>query len=625
MGLIQFWDAATGRRLYPPIRLPDPVLAGASSPSGKWVVTGGADGLARIWEVRTGKSVGPPLNHEDPVVAVAFSPDGRTILTASGGSADRGTVRLWDAATAAPLGQPLANPGLVSAVAFSPDGRTILTGGGDGDMNKGGKAQLWDAATGRPLTAPLPHQGFVWAVAFSPDGRSVVTGGADKTARLWEVGWKVPEALQGGGDQITLWAQVFTGLGRDADGAVRLLDERAWQDRRQRLENLGNLPMVLEDSLTWHRREAAATEARGQWYAAAWHLECLVRAEPAQWQGHNRLGRAWMMQGAWDKALAETRQAIGLGKEEWEPWHTQGLAHARQGQWGKALADFSQAVKRGPKHPQPWHERGRVYAQMGQWYKAAADFDEATRLPEDPGGRAGSVIRAAGSAEVLADLALARLRLGDKQEYVEVCDLLRVVHGETPDPYRAALIAWVSALSPVLEREKRRVEEEDAHQLELAREGAFNRGNPLARARVPALYPDPEGTAEVMGQLVELAQRAAAAKPGDYHTMRALGASLYRAGSFGAAVEQLSTASTTRKEPAPAIWLFLAMAHHRLGHKEEAQSWLDNSVRWIERARQAKSAEGTKPDELSGSNLSWDERLALELLQREAEALVKGS
>ena len=63
----------------------------------------------------------------------------------------------------------------------------------------------------------------------------------------------------------------------------------------------------------------------------------------------------------------------------------------------------------------------------------------------------------------------------------------------------------------------------------------------------------------------------------------------------------------------PFDWLFLAMAHHRLGHAEEARSWLDRSVRWIGQA-----ADGSR----EVTALSSVNRLTLGLLRSEAEALL---
>jgi WD40 repeat protein len=78
----------------------------------------------------------------------------------------------------------------------------------------------------------------VWAVAFSPDGKIVLTGSDDKTARLWNV----PRPIEGDPKRILLWAQVITGLELDEYGGTRGLDAPTWEQRRQRLQELGGPP-----------------------------------------------------------------------------------------------------------------------------------------------------------------------------------------------------------------------------------------------------------------------------------------------------------------------------------------------------------------------------------------------
>jgi hypothetical protein len=154
---------------------------------------------------------------------VAFSPDGKTVLTA----------RLWEAGTGKPIGAALQHQGVVVAVAFSPDGKTVLT------------ARLWEAGTGKPIGAALQHQGdVVGAVAFSPDSKTVLTGcidrreGRDYTARLW----RLPQ-VTGDPERVALWAQVLTGIDLDEHGEAIALDAATWQQRRQRLERLGDPPL----------------------------------------------------------------------------------------------------------------------------------------------------------------------------------------------------------------------------------------------------------------------------------------------------------------------------------------------------------------------------------------------
>jgi WD40 repeat protein len=224
----RLWDTATGQP-FGPLLQHGGVRAVAFSPDGKTVLTGGQDGSARLWDVATGQPLGAPLKRLDNVGAVAFSPNGKSVLTGS----DDYTARLWEVAAGRPLGPPLRHQAIVRGLAFSPDGQVLLTGSGDGT------GRLWAAATGQPLGPPLRHQaGVVSSVAFSPDGKTVVTGGDDKTARLWSV----PGPVSGAPERITVWAQVLTGLELDKYGEITVLDADTWQQRRQRLAELGGPP-----------------------------------------------------------------------------------------------------------------------------------------------------------------------------------------------------------------------------------------------------------------------------------------------------------------------------------------------------------------------------------------------
>jgi hypothetical protein len=86
-----------------------------------------------------------------------------------------------------------------------------------------------------------------------------------------------------------------------------------------------------------------------------------------------------------------------------------------------------------------------------------------------------------------------------------------------------------------------------------------------------------------------------------------LGAALYRAGRPDAAIRRLEEAARARGGVSMADdWVFLAMAHHRLGHPDEARRWLD---------RLREHEPSTVPARF------WPE-LEIRLLRSEAEAVV---
>jgi Flp pilus assembly protein TadD len=121
----------------------------------------------------------------------------------------------------------------------------------------------------------------------------------------------------------------------------------------------------------------------------------------------------------------------------------------------------------------------------------------------------------------------------------------------------------------------------------------------------------PDGVVEP-GRVVELAEKLAAQDPKDRSRQTILGAALYRAGRFKEAERRLDQAAALPadgSQPVECMWFFLAMAHQRLGHAREARACLEKGHKQME--QRAKDA-----------NLLWNRRLSLELLRREAEALL---
>src|SRR5207253_3210707 len=80
---------------------------------------------------------------------------------------------------------------------------------------------------------------------------------------------------------------------------------------------------------------------------------------------------------------------------------------------------------------------------------------------------------------------------------------------------------------------------------------------------------------------LHLAQRAVA-KDRSSNSLNTLAAVLYRAGRFEQAVRTLNQGIAMQKDGGTADdFVFLAMAHQRLGHRAEARRWLGLAVRWV--------------------------------------------
>jgi tetratricopeptide (TPR) repeat protein len=79
-----------------------------------------------------------------------------------------------------------------------------------------------------------------------------------------------------------------------------------------------------------------------------------------------------------------------------------------------------------------------------------------------------------------------------------------------------------------------------------------------------------------------LAAFAVALSPAEQPSLNTLGVTLYRAGRFAEAIETLGKSLKAGKGQLDGFDLFfLAMAHHRLGQRDEARRCFDRAVAWM--------------------------------------------
>ena len=155
------------------------------SPDGTRVVTAGAGtdrlGVVQVWDARTGRPTAPPLRHqsadrppdwEQPVQSIAFSPDGKLLATEKVRE-----IVVWEAASGRRV-SAWDQPGYLHRMRFTPDGsRLLLTWAKSiGREASVYEAQAWDARTGKPVS-PLISSKHVYSdgggdgdAVFSPDG-----------------------------------------------------------------------------------------------------------------------------------------------------------------------------------------------------------------------------------------------------------------------------------------------------------------------------------------------------------------------------------------------------------------------------------------------------------------------
>jgi WD40 repeat protein/tetratricopeptide (TPR) repeat protein len=571
-GELTIWDGQTGR-----LKLSQPVPGGtaygvAYSPDGKHLALTCADGTVRIWEASAGREVRALKGHHGPVTSVAYSPDGARLATGGSDFA----VRLWDAATGRPLRVLRGHEHVVQAVAFSPDGKRLASAGWDHTL------RIWDPDTGATLRTYRGQTGEIRSLAFSPDGSRLAVGGVRAIKVIDAATGREIHTLTGHTEGVTGLA--FRPDGRrlasvSLDGTVRLWEPDGVPGRVE------SLPPASLERL---RREVKGHETAGRWLTAVVCLNRLIEEEPSDGELRARRGNAYVTLKEWDKGIADLSQALELETDTWQVRIDRGVAYEQTGRYEQALAEFSAAIARDAKGALGWYDRGIVHGRLHSWDRAVADHTRAIEL-----GLAGwQILDKRGTAyaelgrwaEASADYtrateqesshpvvwfraALLCAHRRDSAGYRRLCEGMMRRFRREPGDIPPRLIAWTCSLAPGA----------------LADPSAAVRAGGRAVARAPHLRTS--------------------------HT--ALGAALYRAGRWKDAIRSRAEASKLAGgEGTAEEWVFLALSHAQLGQKDEARRWLK---------RVADAARAPRSD----SPPAWADRLVIELLRREAEALLR--
>jgi tetratricopeptide (TPR) repeat protein len=186
------------------------------------------------------------------------------------------------------------------------------------------------------------------------------------------------------------------------------------------------------------------------------------------------------------------------------------------------------------------HTRAHAHAVLAEWAKAADDSAKAVELQPD-------------NALWWMERACYHLQAGDAAAYRSACQQMLERFGQTKNPLMAHRIALSCLLTP------------------------------------PAVNDDK--------LVLQLAEQSVAGAPDNPWCSITLAAALYRATQFEAAAELGLLVKTWPEDPyadagadgGPLLtWLVLAMAHHHLGHTEEARGWLDRAAQRMDRESSAK-------------------------------------
>ena len=149
-----------------------------TTPTGKELISAGADGRVVFWDAATGKIV-REVSLPTIVLTLSLSNNGRTL--AAGDSA--GAVSIIDVETGKITGSFPADKKIVNATAWSEDGKFVAAGGSDGIV------RFWSAAEGKITGEINPAHGDIMALAFA--NSQLVIGLRDgkepkRTAEVWD-------------------------------------------------------------------------------------------------------------------------------------------------------------------------------------------------------------------------------------------------------------------------------------------------------------------------------------------------------------------------------------------------------------------------------------------------------
>jgi WD40 repeat protein/Flp pilus assembly protein TadD len=680
-GRARIWDATTGTPVSRLLRHEGPLHLLAFSADSRRLATASQDGTARVWRVPSGEQLGEVLRHRSYITHIAFSPDGCRLATSS----DDNTARVWNVLTGAPLTPPLRHNGTVNAVAYSPDGQRVVAasddrtvrvcaaigyrlrlsqglGGGersslpldlDGGTGltrasfswpargarNGGNAtlssraaslatsfdgryvlrrgeghtvRLYDARTGVALGSPVQHRDRVTSAAFSPDGKRFVTTSEDKTARIWdlETGQQLAGPLV---HASTILFAVFSPDGTRVlttgeDNVARLWDASTGELLLPPLQHDGSVVHGAFSADGQHLATAGKDHTARVWDARTgealspplrhpWGVRRVVFSANGE-----RLRTTWPDGTEWTWNLSRDDRSVEdllalaslLSGIRIDPRRgTLPMEPAELGRiWERLRPRYPESFEPRAEEVLAWRKANvEEYLREAQWSAAVWHLDRIIQKEKDSwlafaqrglahaeqghwreadADLARAVTLGAPDVEVWCVHALLRLRAGDRASYRRIC---------------AALVSGTQRTS-----------------------SAFGKVWPCVLA--PGAVDDPERPVRLAEQAVKGGLRNASA-------LGILGALHYRAGQLEPAVRRLNEAMALRgRNPAPMEWLILAMARQRLGQGVEARQWLDKATGWLDQASRRKAADFER-------GLPWHQRLQLELLKTEAEALIK--
>jgi WD40 repeat protein len=582
-GRIVLWDFRTGDRLYAvDVAAPGEFHTAIFDAKGDLLVTSNQQGVAALRDATTGAARAEPLKLGVDTRTLAVTRDGRRLCA---GSAD-GSLRVMVLPDWRVLWQRTSPCGGIAALGFNGRGDRLASGHGDGsawirDAASGERvAEIGDASHHIPERGgKYPHSSHVTHVEFSPDDRYLLTASLDGDARVWDAGSGVSASnwlhhgiiSSAAFSPDGLWIATASrgGTGRVWDWrtaepiAPPLLHEAdvkriAFDPRAERVFTASLDGSVKGWSLSRDDRPAGDLVLLAQ----------ILSGERIQGGGVQLLTPPEIEKDT-QYLCSKYPEEFSISSSDVLEWHRSEVALSeRRSAWWSLIWHADRLLGRNsdslpPAERASLHgKRARAGVELGRLGLAARDYRDA--FQQDPRDHE------AGYRCVLLSLAA-----GDEGEARQAC---------------CGLVA-LSAKS-------------DLYQ--------------VMKCAVRACLLVPQGASD-LEEAVRLARKTRDQFP-SADSLGALGAALYRAGKLDEATIVLNAARLYHPKGAPQLpsgniqdQAFLAMAFHDAGLEEWAAEALARAERWTR-----ETIDSGK--QRSGADLTWDEKIWLETLVKQARA-----
>jgi len=472
--------------------------------------------------------------------------------------------------------------------AISPDGKRMVVTRLDWTGPK-----VFDV-TGQEICMLTGGNGHVISAAFSHDGKYVATAtrGSRSTLKIWRADTGQECFILKGHANNTLTTVAYSPDGKRVvsggdDGTIRLWDTKTGQETLTLKALAGVISLVFSPD----GRQIASGTSLGTiqiWDATPASDKGLLWFDPPEKNGSFA-----------PAPEPEPRpKVIEFQPGNADAWLVRARLCAVEREWAKAIDAYAKVIELKPNDYSVWRERGLIHGEQEQWAEAATDFAKSVELLPAPSSDQ--------SLPAWPDQSLASRRAGTSV----------TIERTRPNFILDQLLGW-RGLALAGARDVAGYRKASA---ELLQEHGNTQNPDLANNVAWFCVRFPEAVADVALPL-QLAEKSVALKPNQYASLNTLGAALYRASRFEDSIRKFDEAIKVHGQGGTAAdWLFLAMAHHRLSHANDAKKWLTKAQQWMNNPAPEKPTQGTPVFYMSPT---WEQRLELKLIRAEAEGLIK--